>query len=95
MVAVPRLVDRYNLNCADQRAQKTKRLVGNTPGKLNRRAVARKGRLHFLLRERKLPVASRGYFYMEKLTEQTNPATSVVQKALSHDHENLPLLSDP
>jgi len=59
------------------------------------RAVARKGRLDFLLRERKLPVASRGYFYIEKLTEQTNPATSVVQKALSHDHENLPLLSDP
>ena len=59
------------------------------------RAVARKGRLDFLLRERKLPAASRGYLYIEKLTEQTNPATSVVQKALSRDHEDLPLLSDP
>ena len=59
------------------------------------RAVARKGRLDFLLRERKLPVASRGYFYIEKLTEQASPATSVVQKALSHEHENLSLLNDP
>jgi hypothetical protein len=59
------------------------------------RAVARKGRLDFLLRERKLPVASRGYFYIEKLTERNNLATSVVQKALSHDHEKLPLSSDP
>jgi len=58
------------------------------------RAVAHKGRLDFLLRERKLPVASRGYFYVEKHTEQTNPTTSVVQKALSHDHENLSPLSD-
>jgi hypothetical protein len=57
--------------------------------------VARKGRLDFLLRERRLPVASRGYFYIEKLTERTNPATSVVQKALSRDHENLSLSSDP
>jgi hypothetical protein len=56
------------------------------------RAAARKGRLDFLLRERKLPVSSRGYFCVEKLTEQTNPTTSVVQKALSRDHENLGLL---
>jgi hypothetical protein len=53
------------------------------------RAIARKGRLDFLLRERKLPVASRGYFYMEKLTEQTNPATSVVQRALSYEHGSI------
>jgi hypothetical protein len=59
------------------------------------RAVAHKGRLDFLLRERRLPVASRGYLYMEKLTEQPNPATSVVQKALSHEHENLSLSNDP
>jgi len=51
--------------------------------------------LDFLLWERKLPVASRGYFYMEKLTEWTNPTTSVVQKALSHEHGNLSLLNDP
>jgi hypothetical protein len=57
--------------------------------------VARKGRLDFLLRDRRLPVASRGYFYIEKLTERTNPATSVVQEALSRDHENLSLSSDP
>jgi hypothetical protein len=59
------------------------------------RGVARKGRLDFLLRERKLPVASRGYFYIEKLTEHTNPATSVAQKALSYEHGNLSLLNDP
>jgi hypothetical protein len=59
------------------------------------REVARKGRLDFLLRERKLPVASRGYFYIEKLAELTNPTTSVVQEALSHEHENLSLLNDP
>ena len=59
------------------------------------RAVARKGRLDFLLRERRLPVASRGYFYMEKLTEWTNPATSVVQKALSYEHGSLSLLNAP
>jgi hypothetical protein len=53
------------------------------------RAVARKGRLDFLLRERKLPVASRGYLYVEKLAEWTSPATSVVQKALRYEHENL------
>ena len=59
------------------------------------RTVARKGRLDFLLRERRLPAASRGYFYIEKLTERTNPTTSVVQRALSRDHENLLLSSDP
>jgi hypothetical protein len=59
------------------------------------RTVARKGRLDFLLRERRLPVASRGYFYIEKLTEQTSPTTSVVQEALSHEHENLSPLNDP
>jgi hypothetical protein len=59
------------------------------------RAVARKGRLDFLLRERKLPAASRGYFYMEKLTERTNPTTSVVQKALSYEHGSLSLLNAP
>jgi hypothetical protein len=50
------------------------------------RAAARKGRLDFLLRERKLPVTSRGFFFMEKLTEWTSPTTSVVQEALSHEH---------
>jgi hypothetical protein len=59
------------------------------------RAVAHKGRLDFLLRERKLPVASRGYFYMEKLTEWTSPTTSVVQKALSREHGDLSLLNNP
>jgi hypothetical protein len=59
------------------------------------RAVALKGRLDFLLRERKLPEASRGYFYVEKLTEWTSPTTSVVQKALSLDHGNLPQLNNP
>jgi hypothetical protein len=59
------------------------------------RAVAHKSRLDFLLRERKLPVASRGYFYMEKLTEWTSPTTSVVQNALSHDHGNLSPLNNP
>jgi len=32
---------------------------------------------------------------MEKLTERTNPTTSVVQKALSRDHENLSQLTAP
>ena len=50
------------------------------------RSVARVGRLDFLLRERRLPVASRGYFYMEKLAEWTNPTTSVIQETLSHEH---------
>ena len=57
------------------------------------RAVAREGRLDFLLRERRQPVVSRGYFYMEKLTEWTNPVTSVLQEALSREHENLSLLN--
>jgi len=55
------------------------------------RAVARKGRLDFLLRERRLPAASRGYFYMEKTTEWTAPTTSVFQEALSNEHGNLSL----
>jgi len=59
------------------------------------RAVALKGRLDFLLRERKLPEASRGYFYVEKLTDWTSPTTSVVQKALSLDHGNLSPLNNP
>ena len=51
------------------------------------RAVARKGRLDFLLRERRLPVTSRGYFFMEKAAEWTDPAASVLQEALSNEHE--------
>jgi hypothetical protein len=50
------------------------------------RSVARRGRLDFLLRERKLPVASRGFFYMEKTADKTNPTTPVLQEVLSHDH---------
>ena len=53
------------------------------------RAVARKGRLDFLLRERRLPVKSRGYFFMEKAVEWTDPAASVLQEALSDEHRNL------
>jgi hypothetical protein len=45
------------------------------------RAVARKGRMDFLLRERRLPETSRGYFYMEKAKGWTDPATSVLQEA--------------
>ena len=52
------------------------------------RAVARKGRLDFLLRERRLPVTSRGYFLMEKAAEWTDPAASVLQEALSNEHES-------
>ena len=50
------------------------------------RAVAHRGQLDFLLRERKLPVASRGFFYMEKTAEKANPTTPVLQEVLSHDH---------
>jgi hypothetical protein len=53
------------------------------------RAVARKGRLDFLLRERRLPVTSRGYFFMEKATEWNDSTTSVLQEALSDEHRNL------
>jgi hypothetical protein len=58
------------------------------------RAVARKGRLDFLLRERRLPVTSRGYFFMEKLTEWNDSTTSVLQEALSDEHRNLSPLND-
>jgi hypothetical protein len=50
------------------------------------RAVARKGRLDFLLRERRLPVTSRGYFFMEKAAEWNDPTASVLQEALSNEH---------
>ena len=53
------------------------------------RAVARKGRLDFLLRERRLPVKSRGFFFMEKVAEWTDPEASVLQEALSDEHRNL------
>jgi hypothetical protein len=53
------------------------------------RTVARKGRLDFLLRERRLPVTSRGYFFLEKTKEWTDPTSLVVQEALSHEHGNL------
>ena len=53
------------------------------------RAVARKGRLDFLLRERRLPVTSRGYFFTEKVAEWTDPAASVLQEALGDEHRNL------
>ncbi|MGO9587545.1 MAG: hypothetical protein ACLP2Y_15245 [Limisphaerales bacterium] len=59
------------------------------------RTVARKGRLDFLLRERRLPVASRGFYCIEKHTERTSLTTSVVQKALNRDHEDLSLPSNP
>ena len=59
------------------------------------RAVARKGRLDFLLRERRLPVTSRGYFFMEKVTEWTDSKASVFQKALSDEHRNLASLKQP
>jgi hypothetical protein len=59
------------------------------------RAVARKGGLDFLLRKRSLSATSRGYFYVEKLTERTSSMTSVVQEALNHDHGNLTLLDNP
>ena len=58
------------------------------------RAIARKGRLDFLLRERRVPVTSRGYFYMEKTAEWTDSTTSVLQEALSDEHRNLSLISD-
>jgi hypothetical protein len=58
------------------------------------RAVARKGRLDFLLRERRLPVTSRGYFFMEKLTEWNDSTTSVLQEALSDEHRNLSPLNN-
>ena len=44
------------------------------------RAVARESRLDFLSRERRLPMASRGYFYMEKLAGWTNPTTRCFRK---------------
>jgi hypothetical protein len=50
------------------------------------RAIARKGRLDFLLRERRLPVTSRGYFFMEKAEEWNDPMTSVLQEALTNEH---------
>jgi len=58
------------------------------------RTVARKGRLDFLLRERRLPGTSRGYFYMEKPAEWTDSTTSVVQEALNDEHRNLSLIND-
>ena len=58
------------------------------------RAVARKGRLDLLLRERRLPVTSRGYFFMEKATEWNDSTTSVLQEALSDEHRNLSPLND-
>ena len=58
------------------------------------RAGARKGRLDFLLRERRLPVTSRGYFFMEKATEWNDSTTSVLQEALSDEHRNLSPLND-
>ena len=56
------------------------------------RNVARKGQLDFLLRERRLPVKSRGYFYMEKAREVTDRTTSVLQEALTVEHGNISLL---
>ena len=53
------------------------------------RAVARKGHLDFLLRERRVPAASRGFFYMEKAREWSDPMTSVIQAALTDEHKNL------
>ena len=52
-------------------------------------AAARKGRLDFLLRERKLPGTSRGCFFMENVTEWPDPAASVLQEALSDKRRNL------
>ena len=50
------------------------------------RAVAHKGQLDFLLRERRLPVTSRGFFYMERTKGAANHTTSLFREALSHDH---------
>lgn len=58
------------------------------------RAAARKGRLDFLLRERRLPVKSRGYFLVEKAADWTDPAASVLQEALSNEHRNLSTVND-
>jgi hypothetical protein len=58
------------------------------------RAVARKGRLDFLLRERRLPVTSRGYFLVEKAADWTDPVASVLQEALSDEHRNLSTVND-
>jgi hypothetical protein len=58
------------------------------------RTVAHKGRLDFLLRERRLPVTSRGYFYMEKPAEWADFTTSVVQEALNDEHRNLSIIND-
>jgi hypothetical protein len=51
------------------------------------RAIAQRGRMDFLLRERKLPAESRGFFYMEKAVEISNPTMPMLQEALSHDHD--------
>ncbi|MGD0743869.1 MAG: hypothetical protein ABSA45_01830 [Verrucomicrobiota bacterium] len=68
----------------------------SVPGQLNAqtkpardylRAVARKGRMDFLLRERWLPETSRGYFYMEKAKGWTDRATSALQEAPGDGHK--------
>ena len=50
------------------------------------RAIARKGHLDFLLRERVLPAASHGFLYVETTGEQANTTTPVLQEALNQDH---------
>jgi len=50
------------------------------------RATAHNSQLDFLLRERKLPVASRGFLYMERTKGTANPTTSIFREALSHDY---------
>jgi hypothetical protein len=50
------------------------------------RAVAHRSQLDFLLRERKLPAASRGFFYMERTKGTANHTTSLFREALSRDH---------
>ena len=53
------------------------------------RAIAQKGRMDFLLRERRLPMESRGFYYTEKAAEGINPTVPMLQKALSYDHNHL------
>ena len=51
-------------------------------------AVARQGRLDFLLRERTLTPASRGLLPLERITESAHTPPRVLQEATSHDHNH-------
>jgi hypothetical protein len=56
------------------------------------REVAQKGRMDFLLRERRLPVESRGFLYTEKAVERINAMAPMLQEALSYDHNRQAVL---